>query len=110
MNTQNLGTFTYGDRTDQEIPLENQDGDAFDLTGASAVTLECVSAGRVVLSLAATVSDAHGGIVTIPDMGLAAIPTSAVPRLAFLGRLKWTFESQVYYARDQVSFVVELFP
>lgn len=110
LHTQDLGTFTYGDRTDQEIPLVNEDGDAFDLTGASAITLECTSAGRDVLSLACTASDPHGGIVTVTNLGTAFEPTATRRRVAFLGRLRWTYESQTYYSRDQVRFVIELFP
>jgi len=109
---QNFGTYTSGDTgTDSEIEVVDRNGAAFDLTGATAITLEAASAEREAVSVAGAISGAATlGIVLLEDLAQAFIPTAARPSVAFRGVLKWTQAAESFRSRDGVRFVIARLP
>lgn len=105
-----LGTFTYGDRTVQEIPIVNENGEAFDFTGATAITLVCRTTEQASAEITLTAPDPHDGILSFADPALVFEPTRARPLIHVTGRVRWTFQSKEYWAADAVKFAIELFP
>jgi hypothetical protein len=108
----NIDTFISGDTgTDVVVPLKDENGAAFDMTGATAITLVCRSAQRDVFSVAGTiVGSAVDGVVSFEDVALAFTPTRQRPLVHFEGEVKWTQGGETHYSRDRVRFAIELFP
>src|SRR5574341_1175399 len=112
VNIIDLGTYVSGDTgTDTVLSVEDENGVALNLGGASAIKLVCRSAGRDVGEVAAAISgDPALGKVLIEDLANAFTPTPTRPRLDFVARLKWTQGGETYWTRDAVKFAIELFP
>ena len=107
-----LGTYISGDTgTDTVLSVVDEDGDAINLGGATAITLVCRSAGRDVGSVSGSISgDPALGRILFEDLAQAVTPTTSRPRLDFIARIKWTQGGELYWTRDAVRFAIELFP
>jgi hypothetical protein len=107
-----LGTYIKGDTgTDTIITLVDEDGAAMDLSGASAITLECVSPQRDLLSIAGSVSGAGSdGHALFEDLAQAFTPTATRRVVHFTGVVRWTQAGESWRSRDRVRFAIELFP
>lgn len=112
MKTSDLDTYVSGDTgTDTIITVVDEDGKIVDLTGASAVSLECRSPQRDVFSAAGDISgDPENGQTIFEDLAQAFTPTAERRVVHFEGVVKWTQDGEVYYSRDRVKFAIELFP
>lgn len=111
-NLADLGTYVSGDTgTDTIITLVDEAGAVINLTGATAITLEAVSAQRDVLSIAGTISGAASdGKAIFENVAQAFTPTRARPIVHFTGVVKWTHAGESWRSRDRVRFAIELFP
>ena len=108
-----VARFVYGDKTDLQISLKNVDGTAFDLTGATAITLvmKPTKPGAAVELSGSISGSATLGVVlvTAPGADTGANP-GARGTIDFDARLKWTQSANVYWGRYGVKVSVEVFP
>jgi hypothetical protein len=112
VNLLDLGTYISGDTgTDTVITIENENGVAIDLAGATAISLEAVSSKRDVLSVSAMIFGVStAGQVIIEDLAQAFTPTADRRIAHFEGVVKWSQAGESWRSRDRVKFAIELFP
>ncbi len=112
MNYADLGTYVSGDTgTNTQIELVDRNGAAFDLTGATAITLEAASTDRDMISLAGTISGAAAlGIIAFAGLAAAFVPTAARPAVRFAGIVKWAQAGLSFRSRDGVHFTIARLP
>ena len=112
MNLQDLDTYISGDTgTDTILDLVDRAGAALDLTGATAIVLDAVSAQRDVLAISGSISGAAtAGAVILENVAQAFTPTRARPIIHFEGILRWTQAGESWRSLDGVTFAIRLFP
>lgn len=105
--------FVAGDAgTDLVVTLLEPDGTAFDLTGATSISLEGrLVGGETTISLPGVIfGTATNGQVAVENVGTAYTPAAARPRATFECRVKWTQSAEQFWSLGSFLISIVKFP